>query len=88
MERLSPHSCQPGILSGGEILWKLWPHLSSRYGGVIPTFAMTWHAKKIEGVVALALERAGVGFQHLTAVAVTNRPGLKGPLIVGTDYAK
>ena len=49
---------------------------------------MTWHGKKIEGVVALALERAGVGFEHLTAVAVTNRPGLKGPLIVGTDYAK
>ena len=49
---------------------------------------MTWHAKKIEGVVALALERAGGEFQHLTAVAVTNRPGLKGPLIVGTDYAK
>ena len=88
MERPSPHSCQPGILSGGEIFWKLSTHLFSRYGGVIPTFAMTWHAKKIEGVVALALERAGVGFQHLTAVAVTNRPGLKGPLIVGTDYAK
>ena len=62
--------------------------LLPRYGGVIPTFAMTWHAKKIEGVVALALERAGVNFQDLTHIAVTNRPGLKGPLIVGTDYAK
>lgn len=73
----------------GEVLGEaLSTQLSARYGGVIPTFAMTWHAKKIEGVVALALERAGVGFQHLTAVAVTNRPGLKGPLIVGTDYAK
>ena len=67
-----------------------WGELGSyyRYGGVIPTFAMTWHAKKIEGVVTLALEKAEVGFQHLTAIAVTNRPGLKGPLIVGTDYAK
>jgi len=73
----------------GEILGEaLSTQLSTRYGGVIPTFAMTWHAKKIEGVVALALERAGVNFQDLTHIAVTNRPGLKGPLIVGTDYAK
>ena len=26
--------------------------------------------------------------EDVTAVAVTNRPGLKGPLIVGTNYAK
>ena len=86
MERLFPPSCLPGILSCNIH----WGELESyyRYGGVIPTFAMTWHAKKIEGVVALALEKAEVGFQHLTAIAVTNRPGLKGPLIVGTDYAK
>jgi len=62
--------------------------LSTRYGGVIPTFAMIFHRDKIEGVVNEALKQAGVGIEDISCVAVTNRPGLKGPLLVGTDYAK
>jgi len=62
--------------------------LSPRFGGVIPTFAMHFHAQKIEGVVRESLRQAGLAPGELTAVAVTNRPGLKGPLIVGTNYAK
>jgi N6-L-threonylcarbamoyladenine synthase len=51
---------------------------------------MHFHAKKIDAVVGEALARAGVQdpARALTAIAVTNRPGLKGPLMVGTDYAK
>ena len=49
---------------------------------------MTFHAQRIAGVVSDCLSKAGVRVEDLTAIAVTNRPGLKGPLIVGTDYAK
>jgi len=62
--------------------------LSTRYGGVIPTFAMVFHQDKIQAVVDEAMKQAGASYEDLSAVAVTNRPGLKGPLIVGTDYAK
>jgi len=61
---------------------------SSRFGGVIPTIAMYLHKEKIETVVSEALKEANKSIEEVTAIAVTNRPGLKGPLIIGTDYAK
>ena len=61
---------------------------SVRMGGVIPTFAMQDHAKNIHSLVTKCLEAASVTHDQLSAVAVSNRPGLKGPLIIGTDYAK
>jgi len=75
-------------LSGRLLGESLSTQLSTRYGGVIPTFAMVFHQDKIEQVVNTALNQAGVKIADITAVAVTNRPGLKGPLIIGTDYAK
>ena len=32
--------------------------------------------------------QADVSLEDVSVIAVTNRPGLKGPLIIGTDYAK
>ena len=61
---------------------------SSRMGGVIPTFAMNSHAANIHSLVTETLDKANVTPDKLSAVAVSNRPGLKGSLIVGTDYAK
>ena len=75
-------------LSGKVLGESLSTQLSSRMGGIIPTIAMTFHAQRVEGVVSDCLARAGVMVEDLTAIAVTNRPGLKGPLVVGTDYAK
>jgi len=59
-----------------------------RLGGVIPTFAMIEHAQVVESVVADCLSQAGAEPADLTAVAVSTRPGMKGSLTVGTDYAK
>lgn len=42
----------------------------------------------VELVAMVPPRQAGLAPGELTAVAVTNRPGLKGPLIVGTNYAK
>jgi len=61
---------------------------SARFGGVIPTIAMFLHKEKIEHVVTEALHQANKSIEEVTVIAVTNRPGLKGPLIIGTDYAK
>ena len=67
---------------------KIHSQTSVRMGGVIPTFAMHSHAHNIHKLVTETLEEANVSPDKLTAVAVSNRPGLKGPLLVGTDYAK
>jgi N6-L-threonylcarbamoyladenine synthase len=58
------------------------------YGGVVPELACRAHIETIHPVVAGALERAGMAIADLDAVAVTNRPGLIGALLVGLGFAK
>lgn len=58
------------------------------YGGVVPEIASRSHIEKIDTVVTVALEEAGIGFQQLSAIAVTQGPGLVGALLVGVSYAK
>ncbi|MDI6712663.1 MAG: tRNA (adenosine(37)-N6)-threonylcarbamoyltransferase complex transferase subunit TsaD [Anaerosomatales bacterium] len=60
----------------------------ARFGGVVPEIASRKHTEAIVGVVDEALEQAGVGFEDLHAVAVTQGPGLVGTLVVGLAYAK
>ena len=57
-------------------------------GGVVPEVASRRHLEQINGVIAEALREAGVTFQDLAAVAVANRPGLLGALLVGVSAAK
>lgn len=58
------------------------------YGGVVPEIASRKHIENISPVVDEALEKAGVGFDDIDAIAVTYGPGLVGALLVGVSYAK
>jgi N6-L-threonylcarbamoyladenine synthase len=60
----------------------------ARYGGVVPELASRQHLEAITPVVREALERAGMQYADLDAVAVTYGPGLVGCLLVGLTYAK
>jgi N6-L-threonylcarbamoyladenine synthase len=60
----------------------------SPYGGVVPELASREHLRNIVPVVRTALRKAGVGFEDLDAIAVTEGPGLAGALLVGISYAK
>ncbi len=60
----------------------------ARYGGVVPELAAREHLQNIVPVVRVALEAAGCDFRDLTAIAVTEGPGLAGALLVGVMYAK
>ncbi len=62
--------------------------LHARYGGVVPELAAREHLLNIVPVVREAMQQAGVGFDDLDAVAVTEGPGLAGALLVGITYAK
>lgn len=62
--------------------------LHARYGGVVPEVASRQHLLAIGPVVAEAMQRAGVGFGDLDAIAVTHGPGLAGALLVGVGAAK
>ena len=58
------------------------------YGGVVPEIAGRAHCEAVSGVVAGALEDAGLGVKELDGVAVTTHPGLIGALLVGVNFAK
>ena len=58
------------------------------YGGVVPEVAARHHLGTVNAVVDQALEQAGVTLADVRAVAVTQRPGLIGALLVGVATAK
>ena len=58
------------------------------YGGVIPELASRDHLRNLGPVVHEALAKAGLALEDLDGIAVTNRPGLVGALLVGVQAAK
>jgi len=62
--------------------------LHRKYQGVVPEIASRAHIERITPVVDEALKSAGVQLGDLDAIAVGNRPGLIGSLLVGVEAAK
>lgn len=62
--------------------------LHTPYGGVVPEVAARHHLGTVNGVVDEALGAAGLALGDVAAVAVTQRPGLIGALLVGVATAK
>ncbi|MGI5912567.1 MAG: tRNA (adenosine(37)-N6)-threonylcarbamoyltransferase complex transferase subunit TsaD [Syntrophomonadaceae bacterium] len=63
-------------------------NIHSQFGGVVPEVASRKHIENISQVVEAAFENAGLSYPDIDAVAVTNRPGLIGALLVGLSFAK
>jgi N6-L-threonylcarbamoyladenine synthase len=59
-----------------------------KYGGVVPELASREHLRQIVPVVREALLHAGMQFEDLDAIGVTQGPGLVGALLVGITYGK
>jgi N6-L-threonylcarbamoyladenine synthase len=62
--------------------------LHAQFGGVVPELASRDHLRNVGPVVREALGRAGASLADIAGVAVTNRPGLVGALLVGVQTAK
>ena len=62
--------------------------LHHHFGGVVPEIASRAHVERILPVIHETLQRAGVELKDLDAVAIANRPGLSGSLLVGLMAAK
>lgn len=62
--------------------------LHKDYGGVVPEIASRSHLEKISPIIQLALNKANVTLDDIDAIAVTNKPGLPGSLLIGLCYAK
>lgn len=59
-----------------------------RFGGVVPEVASRHHVEVITDCIDQALTQANIKAKQLTAVAVTQGPGLVGALLVGIAAAK
>ncbi|UDM31846.1 tRNA (adenosine(37)-N6)-threonylcarbamoyltransferase complex transferase subunit TsaD [Lentilactobacillus laojiaonis] len=59
-----------------------------RFGGVVPEVASRHHIQQITSCIEEALNEAKVGYDDLSAVAVTYGPGLVGALLIGVTAAK
>lgn len=60
----------------------------ARFGGVVPEIASRRHLERIDVVIAAALEKAQCSLSDIDGIAITNRPGLIGALVVGLTAAK
>lgn len=58
------------------------------FGGIVPEVAARAHLESVDGLVARAMNAAGIGFDDLAAVAATGGPGLIGGVMVGVTTAK
>ena len=62
--------------------------IHQEFGGVVPEIASRKHIENITLVVDAAFKEAGLKYEDIDAIAVTNAPGLVGALLVGLSFAK
>jgi N6-L-threonylcarbamoyladenine synthase len=75
-----------GVVLADVVMSQVEAHAA--YGGVVPELASRDHTRNIGPVVRRALASAGLVLGDLDGIAVTNRPGLLGALLVGVQVAK
>ena len=63
-------------------------HAHAPFDGVVPELASRMHVELVLPVYRESLEAAGISSSQVDAIAVTNRPGLAGSLVVGLSFAK
>lgn len=78
------------ILENGKVLSNVVARqaIHEEYGGVVPELASRAHQQNIVPVIDVALKKANVNREQLSAVAFTQGPGLMGSLLVGSSFAK
>ena len=62
--------------------------IHEEYGGVVPELASRAHQQNIVPVIDIALKKATITKEQLSAIAFTQGPGLMGSLLVGSSFAK
>lgn len=75
-----------GTILANEVYSQVDEH--ARYGGVVPEIAARAHVEILDGLIARALDKAGLAFADLDGIAAAAGPGLIGGVIVGLTTAK
>ncbi len=62
--------------------------IHKKFGGVVPEVASRNQLEKINPIIQAALDMANITVREVDVIAVTNKPGLPGSLLVGVCFAK
>lgn len=62
--------------------------LHAKYKGVVPEIAARAHIERLDSIIEEALDAAAMSRDDIDVIAVTNRPGLVGALLIGVTAAK
>lgn len=81
----SVYTSNDGVMSN-ELFSQISIH--KEFGGVIPELASREHLKKMGVITQKALDTANLKLDDIDVIAVTNKPGLPGSLLVGLCFAK
>lgn len=84
-------TCAAVVCNGTEVLSNVVASqhkIHAKYGGVVPELASRKHIEIIDLIISEALEKSEISIDSISAVSVTNRPGLIGSLLVGVGAAK
>ena len=79
------------VIGGNDVLSSVVAsqlEIHARFGGVVPEIASRAHLEAITPVISQAVEKSGLSFDRVDAVAATVGPGLIGALLVGVAAAK
>ena len=63
-------------------------HLHQKFGGVFPELASRSHVDKILLAIDESLKKANITLSDIDVIAVANRPGLIGSVLIGLNAAK
>lgn len=82
------HTFGVGVVSGGKILANVRGMYKPKEGGIIPMESAKHHRDVAESIWQEAIEEAGISDSDITAIAVSNAPGLAPCLLAGLEFAK
>lgn len=84
--------CSASIVRNGKVIISnvvaTQTEIHRPYNGVVPELASRTHTEWIIPVVEKSLTDSGLSMREIDGIAVTNRPGLVGSLLVGVSFAK
>ena len=83
--------CSASVVQDGKVLSLVTYSqikIHQPYGGVVPEIASRNHLETVNDMIDQAIAQANISCDDLSAIAVTNRPGLVGALLVGVSAAK
>lgn len=82
------HTFGIGIVSKGKIFCNVKDSYSTEKGGIIPVESAKHHSACADNVWNIALEKAGIKEKDISAIAISQAPGLAPCLLEGMKFAK